>query len=79
MLLGTGKTRTLVEAVRLILLDQLQSRILVCTPSNRAADVFACELLKVASISRGDVFRMFSLAKSVSEQDPALRDIVCLV
>jgi superfamily I DNA and/or RNA helicase len=41
---GTGKTSTLVEAVRLLVLDG--AKVLVAAPSNAAVDHFARELLK---------------------------------
>src|SRR5690606_38520326 len=41
---GTGKTSTLVEAVRLLVLDG--AKVLVAAPSNAAVDHFARELVK---------------------------------
>ena len=41
---GTGKTAVMIEIVKQILRNVPQSRLLVCAPSNSAADVFASKL-----------------------------------
>ena len=56
---GTGKTATIVEAISQIWKsDPLKSRILVCTPSNAAADEIARRLLR--NISQYLICRMNS-------------------
>jgi superfamily I DNA and/or RNA helicase len=83
--LGTGKTTTIVEAIRLLLIAPTGFRILVCTPSNTAADLVAHELLKTEGIqndvclTNDKLFRMFSLTKSIDTQAQELRDISCIV
>ncbi|KAL3068467.1 hypothetical protein niasHT_030758 [Heterodera trifolii] len=72
---GTGKTTTLVEACRLMVTQFDTGRILVCTPSNTAADLFAHELIHVAGIDTSKVFRMYALTHPTSELNDALRDI----
>ncbi|KAL3115648.1 hypothetical protein niasHT_016566 [Heterodera trifolii] len=54
---GTGKTTTLVEECRLMVTQFDTDRILVCAPSNTAADLFAYELIHVAGIDPKIVFR----------------------
>lgn len=41
---GTGKTVTIVEAIRQLLVQDTSSRILACAPSNSAADLIASRL-----------------------------------
>ena len=53
-------------------------RILICTPSNRAADQIATALLSTG-IDGKKLFRMYSLTKRVDEQPLELRDVSCIV
>lgn len=75
--LGTGKTTVLVEAVRLLLNDvRRQIRILICAPSNTAADLFTTELLYKAKISPAKIFRMYSLKRPVETQNQELKNVM---
>ncbi|XP_063686487.1 probable helicase with zinc finger domain [Bolinopsis microptera] len=58
---GTGKTSTLVEAVSILLQVNTMSRILVCTHSNSAADIYIERLDKKfgSEFLRGKVLRHF--------------------
>ncbi|KAJ6608222.1 P-loop containing nucleoside triphosphate hydrolase protein [Mycena sp. CBHHK59/15] len=56
---GTGKTVTIVEAIRQLLLRDPDARILACAPSNSAADLIARNL---ASIGTTELFRLNALA-----------------
>ncbi|KAF7633068.1 hypothetical protein Mgra_00007562 [Meloidogyne graminicola] len=71
---GTGKTVTLVESVRLICENNKMSRILICTPSNTAADAFTLRLMSTNYFNSGSILRIFSLSKNVFEQNSALFD-----
>ncbi|CAK5070698.1 unnamed protein product [Meloidogyne enterolobii] len=71
---GTGKTVTLVESVRLICENDSMARILVCTPSNTAADAFTLCLMSTNAFTSGSILRIFSLSKAVYEQNDALFD-----
>ncbi|KAG7205187.1 hypothetical protein KM043_018276 [Ampulex compressa] len=70
---GTGKTATLVEAICQIWKQKASHRILICTPSNKAADEIAIRLLKF--IPPREILRMYSSSR---KRDTVLRDIhVC--
>ncbi|XP_033121763.1 putative helicase MOV-10 isoform X2 [Anneissia japonica] len=55
---GTGKTVTIVEAIKQVYKHQRDSTILACAPSNSAADLIACRLLKKGPIARSTIYRM---------------------
>lgn len=52
---GTGKTKTLVELIQQIIVHMKDAKVLVCTPSNSAADVFAVKLAKAKNIIGSNV------------------------
>lgn len=70
---GTGKTTTLVASVKLILKTNQTARILICAPSNTAADLFTIQLLQ-SSVSSREILRLYSLSKPVYEQNAAIRN-----
>ncbi|KIO33700.1 hypothetical protein M407DRAFT_229531 [Tulasnella calospora MUT 4182] len=53
---GTGKTVVLVEAIRQVLTNQPDAKILACAPSNSAADIIAERLGRF--LSKRELFRM---------------------
>ncbi|KAG9042596.1 hypothetical protein FS837_010665 [Tulasnella sp. UAMH 9824] len=53
---GTGKTVTVVEAIRQVLAHSPSARILACAPSNNAADIIA-DRLRIA-LSPSELFRL---------------------
>ncbi|KAM6492681.1 P-loop containing nucleoside triphosphate hydrolase protein [Amanita muscaria] len=57
---GTGKTVTMVEAIRQVLLRNPDARILACAPSNTAADTLAAKLM---TLGESQLFRLNSLAR----------------
>lgn len=59
---GTGKTVTIVEAMRQIILKDTDARILACAPSNSAADLIA-ERLK-ENLSPRQLFRLNAPSRS---------------
>lgn len=70
---GTGKTVTIVEAIRQILNKDPQARVLACAPSNGAADVIAERLLDLGS----DVlFRLNAPSRNPKHLPPSLNSIV---
>jgi helicase MOV-10 len=71
---GTGKTITIVEAIRQLLKTKPNARILACAPSNSAADIIA-ERLTVA-LTPSELFRMYAPSRSKSDIPDKLRDYV---
>lgn len=58
---GTGKTVTVVEAMRQIMLTDPNARILACAPSNSAADLIAERLM---GLSPQQLFRLNAPSRS---------------
>lgn len=56
----SGKTVTLLEAIKLIVKTQASCNILACAPSNSATD-HLCEKILESNISKGRVFRLYAL------------------
>ncbi|KAF6757614.1 RNA helicase [Ephemerocybe angulata] len=73
---GTGKTVTIVEAIRQILKASPSARILACAPSNSAADLIAERL--ASSLSPQDLFRMYAPSRSKETVPDALTDYAYL-
>ena len=55
---GTGKTSTVVEAIKQVWATDERSRILVAAPSNTAADLLASKLLE--DVPKEDILRLVS-------------------
>ncbi|KAG8926685.1 hypothetical protein FRC01_008506 [Tulasnella sp. 417] len=70
---GTGKTITVVEAIRQVLRKNPNARILACAPSNSAADLIAQRL---TSLGREKVFRMNAPSRFSNRLPDDLRDFV---
>ncbi|XP_033181193.1 putative helicase mov-10-B.1 [Mastacembelus armatus] len=58
---GTGKTVTLVEAIKQIVKTQASCTILACAPSNNATDHLCAKILE-AKISKHMVYRLYALS-----------------
>jgi helicase MOV-10 len=52
---GTGKTVTIIEAMRQILIADPNARILACAPSNAAADIIA---MRLDTLAPSELFRL---------------------
>ncbi|TDL24456.1 P-loop containing nucleoside triphosphate hydrolase protein [Rickenella mellea] len=58
---GTGKTVTVVEAIKQVLLADPKARVLACAPSNSASDIIAERL---ADLGKTAIFRLISPSRS---------------
>ncbi|CAN0896914.1 Probable RNA helicase SDE3 [Linum grandiflorum] len=69
---GTGKTMTIIEAILQLYRGRRHSRILVCAPSNSAADHLLDKLLseKDVSLRENEIFRLNATARSYEEVKP---------
>ncbi|XP_044207560.1 putative helicase mov-10-B.1 isoform X1 [Thunnus albacares] len=61
---GTGKTVTLVEAIKQIMKTQMSCNILACAPSNSATD-HLCEKILSGNIGKRKLYRLYALNCSV--------------
>ncbi|KAI4368363.1 hypothetical protein MLD38_016929 [Melastoma candidum] len=68
---GTGKTMTIVETVTQLYLNRKDARILICTPSNSAADHILESLIeKVDQIQDHEIFRLNAANRSYDDVNP---------
>ncbi|KIO21468.1 hypothetical protein M407DRAFT_44382, partial [Tulasnella calospora MUT 4182] len=70
---GTGKTITVVEAIRQVLKKDPHARILACAPSNSAADLIAQRL---TDLGKEKLFRMNAPSRFSNRLPDQLRDFV---
>ncbi|KAJ7154602.1 P-loop containing nucleoside triphosphate hydrolase protein [Mycena filopes] len=68
---GTGKTVTMVEAIRQVLVADPQARILACAPSNSAADLIATRLM---ALSSDELFRFYAPSRNKEQVSLELRE-----
>ncbi|KAE9551722.1 hypothetical protein FO519_005086 [Halicephalobus sp. NKZ332] len=77
---GTGKTLTLAAAIEILLHTNSRNRILICAPTNKAADVIAEEVQKISTVLQSEIFKLNSISRDVLERnlnlDPIIR--ICL-
>jgi hypothetical protein len=69
---GTGKTVTIVEAIRQLLRQNPTARILACAPSNSAADLIAEKLVGV--LSPDELFRFYAPSRQKEATSSMLKD-----
>ncbi|GLU08898.1 hypothetical protein SLE2022_257820 [Rubroshorea leprosula] len=69
---GTGKTMTIVEAILQLYMTRKHGRILVCAPSNSAADNILEKLLneKAVQLKENEIFRLNAATRSYEEVNP---------
>ncbi|KAJ7034547.1 P-loop containing nucleoside triphosphate hydrolase protein [Mycena alexandri] len=68
---GTGKTVTMVEAIRQVLAADPQARILACAPSNLAVDLIASRLM---ALSTDELFRFYAPSRNKEQVSLELRE-----
>jgi helicase MOV-10 len=71
---GTGKTITIVEAIRQVLQKNPRAKILACAPSNSAADLIAERLC--AGLGADVLFRMYAPSRTKEQMPDKLRNHV---
>ncbi|XP_038054517.1 putative helicase mov-10-B.1 [Patiria miniata] len=76
---GTGKTVTIVEAIKQVYKTFPGSRILVCAPSNSASDLIAKRLLSgtVTPVAKTTIFRMNARSTDWKTVDETLKEKEC--
>ncbi|KAK3042186.1 hypothetical protein RJ639_001306 [Escallonia herrerae] len=78
---GTGKTVTMVEAVLQLYSTRSNARILVCTPSNSAADHLLEKLLseKAVNVEKKDILRLNAVTRALEDMKPEYVDFCYVV
>lgn len=73
---GTGKTKTLIEAILQLYRENRNARILACAPSNSAADHILDRLTGEESvrIRKNEIFRLNAIQRPFDDVDPNLID-----
>ncbi|KAG8370233.1 hypothetical protein BUALT_Bualt14G0095700 [Buddleja alternifolia] len=77
---GTGKTMTLIEAILQVYSGKRNSRILVCAPSNSAADHILERLITDMSekIQKNDIFRLNAFSRPFEDVNSNLVEFCCV-
>ena len=70
-----GKTKTLVEAVLQIVRRQQHASVLVCAPSNSAADTIALRLAR--KLDGEEMLRLQNPTRTLAEVPDVLKDMYC--
>lgn len=76
---GTGKTMIIAEAILQLYTSRRNARILVCTPSNSAADHILQKLLKekAAKLIEDEIFRLNASSRPYEDINPDLLPFCC--
>ncbi|KAK0165115.1 hypothetical protein PV328_003665 [Microctonus aethiopoides] len=69
---GTGKTSTLIEAICQIVKSNSSNRVLICTPSNAAADEIAIRLFE-KQIDKNIMYRMYGASMNINNVNKNIR------
>ncbi|KAK2550951.1 putative helicase mov-10-B.1 [Acropora cervicornis] len=75
---GTGKTVTIVEAIKQILKLFPKSCVLACAPSNSACDLVLQRVMKHTVVPKSQMFRLNALGRSLLFLPKDLRDVSCI-
>ncbi|GLB39145.1 putative helicase [Lyophyllum shimeji] len=68
---GTGKTITMVEAIKQVLKNNPDAKILACAPSNSAADLIA---MRLRDLSHDELFRFYAPSRAKDQVPHELLD-----
>ncbi|KAK0183174.1 hypothetical protein PV327_001241 [Microctonus hyperodae] len=69
---GTGKTSTLIEAICQIVRSNSSNRVLICTPSNAAADEIAIRLFE-KKVDKNIMYRMYGASMNINNVNKNIR------
>ena len=72
---GTGKTVTVVEAIKQVVKHRDGSRVLACAPSNAAADVLARRIQENIPGGKNQVLRYYAPSRDESKVEEVLKPI----
>uniref|UniRef100_A0A914CQA5 DNA2/NAM7 helicase helicase domain-containing protein n=1 Tax=Acrobeloides nanus TaxID=290746 RepID=A0A914CQA5_9BILA len=77
---GTGKTTTLIETVRLLVDEYfaINNRILICTPSNAAADKITRDIIKRNFLDKSSILRLMSRSADIRNYTGEIQEVVCI-
>ena len=73
---GTGKTTSLIEAIRYLRIQDEKTRFLICTPSNAAADHFTFALMNTGFIDIKKIHRSMSPRVDFDSRDRRLDSVI---
>merc|ERR1719318_232311 len=75
---GTGKTVTIVEAIKQIYRLKKGAKILACAPSNAAADLLAERLVKDKHVSKQHILRIHAPSRLLARVSALVKEVSCL-
>lgn len=75
---GTGKTVTIVEAIKQVLKLFPKSRILACAPSNSAADLLLQRVMEHTVISKSQMIRLNAFGRSILSLPKDIKGVCCI-
>ncbi|PFX21336.1 putative helicase MOV-10 [Stylophora pistillata] len=75
---GTGKTVTIVEAIKQVLKLFPESCVLACAPSNSAADLLLQRVMEHTVIPRSKAIRLNAFGRSLLSLPKDIKDVCCL-
>lgn len=75
---GTGKTVTIVEAIKQVLKLFPKSCVLACAPSNSAADLLLQRVMEHTVIPRSKAIRLNAFGRSLLSLPKDIKDVCCL-
>lgn len=74
---GTGKTYTLIQAIKHLLKNNSDQHFLICCPSNSAADNFTMALLNAKFLGPSEIHRFMATGRKYDARNPKLDCVTC--